>query len=155
MSEQHHEEAHTGPIKTPKQLLLAVAYSFILPVFIIIGLVYYVTSDNKPQAGSTNAPESVAARIQKVGSVEIKSANAEPRSGEEVFKGQCGGCHAAGTLGSPKFGDAAAWAPRVGKGYPALLTSALKGKGNMGPQGGGDFEDFEIGRGVALSLIHI
>jgi len=86
MSDNHHEEAHTGPIKTPKQLLLAVAYSFILPVFIIIGLVYYVTSDNKPQAGSTNAPESVAARIQKVGSVEIKSANAEPRSGEEVSK---------------------------------------------------------------------
>jgi cytochrome c5 len=148
MSEHHHEEAHTGPIKTPKQLLLAVAYSFILPVFIIIGLVYYVTSDNKPQAGSTNAPESVAARIQKVGSVEIKSANAEPRSGEEVFKGQCGGCHAAGTLGSPKFGDAAAWGPRVGKGYATLLTSALKGKGNMAAQAGGEYSDFEIGRAV-------
>ena len=148
MSDNHHEEAHTGPIKTPKQLLLAVAYSFILPVFIIIGLVYYVTSDNKPQAGSTNAPESVAARIQKVGSVEIKSANAEPRSGEEVFKGQCGGCHAAGTLGSPKFGDVAAWAPRVVKGYPALLTSALKGKGNMAAQAGGEYSDFEIGRAV-------
>jgi cytochrome c5 len=141
MSDNHHEEAHTGPIKTPKQLLLAVAYSFILPVFIIIGLVYYVTSDNKPQAGSTNAPESV-------GSVEIKSANAEPRSGEEVFKGQCGGCHAAGTLGSPKFGDAAAWGPRVGKGYATLLTSALKGKGNMAAQAGGEYSDFEIGRAV-------
>ena len=128
--------------------MLAVAYSFILPVFIIIGLVYYVTSDNKPQAGSTNAPESVAERIQKVGSVEIKSANAEPRTGEEVFKGQCGGCHSAGTLGSPKFGDAAAWAPRVGKGYPALLTSALKGKGNMASQAGGEYSDFEIGRAV-------
>jgi len=148
MSDNHLEEAHTGPIKTPKQLLLAVAYSFILPVFVIIGLVYYVTSDNKPQAGSTNAPESVAERIQKVGSVEIKSANAEPRTGEEVFKGQCGGCHSAGTLGSPKFGDAAAWAPRVGKGYPALLTSALKGKGNMASQAGGEYSDFEIGRAV-------
>ena len=148
MSDNHHEEAHTGPIKTPKQLLLAVAYSFILPVFVIIGLVYFVTSENKPQAGSSNAPESVAARIQKVGSVEIKSANAEPRTGEEVFKGQCGGCHSAGTLGSPKFGDAAAWAPRVGKGYPALLTSALKGKGNMASQAGGEYSDFEIGRAV-------
>jgi hypothetical protein len=29
-----------------------------------------------------------------------------------------------------------------------LLTSALKGKGAMGAQGGGDFEDFEIGRAV-------
>jgi len=148
MSDNHLEEAHTGPIKTPKQLLLAVAYSFILPVFIIIGLVYYVTSGNKPQAGSSNAPESIAERIQKVGSVNIKLANAEPHTGEEVFKGQCGGCHAAGTLGSPKFGDKAAWAPRVGKGYEALLTSALKGKGNMASQAGGEYSDFEIGRAV-------
>jgi len=143
MSNQHHEEDHTGPIKTPKQLLLAVLYSFVLPVFIIIGLVAYVTSGNKPQAGSSNEPEAVAARIQKVGAVEIKDANRAARSGEDVFKAQCSACHATGAAGSPKFGDAGAWGARIGKGYDALLTSALKGKGAMGPQGGGDFEDFE------------
>ena len=148
MSNQHHEEDHTGPIKTPKQLLMAVLYSFVLPVFVIIGLVAYVTSANKPQAGSSNEPEAVAARIQKVGSVEIKDANRAARSGEDVFKAQCSACHATGAAGSPKFGDAGAWGPRIGKGYEALLTSALKGKGAMGPQGGGDFEDFEVGRGV-------
>jgi cytochrome c5 len=148
MSNQHHEEDHTGPIKTPKQLLLAVLYSFVLPVFIIIGLVAYVTSGNKPQAGSSNEPEAVAARIQKVGAVEIKDANRAARSGEDVFKAQCSACHATGAAGSPKFGDAGAWGARIGKGYDALSTSALKGKGAMGPQGGGDFEDFEIGRGV-------
>lgn len=148
MSAPHHEEDHTGPIKTPKQLLLAVFYSFVLPVFVIIGLVYYVTSANKPQAGSSNAPEAVAARIQKVGSVEIRDANREARTGEEVFKGQCGGCHAAGSLGAPKFGEASAWSSRIGKGYDALLTSALKGKGNMAAQGGGEFSDYEIGRAV-------
>ena len=148
MSNQHHEEDHTGPIKTPKQLLLAVLYSFVLPVFIIIGLVAYVTSGNKPQAGSSNEPEAIAARIQKVGAVEIKDANRAARSGEDVFKAQCSACHATGAAGSPKFGDAGAWGARIGKGYDALLTSALKGKGAMGPQGGGDFEDFEIGRGV-------
>ncbi|WP_310626892.1 c-type cytochrome [Limnohabitans sp.] len=147
MSDQHHED-HTGPIKNPKQLLLAVLYSFVLPVFIIIGLVAYVVSDNKPQAGSSTAPEAVAARIQKVGSVEIKDANREPRSGEDVYKAQCSACHATGAAGSPKFSDAGAWGPRIAKGYEALLTSALKGKGAMGSQGGGDFEDFEIGRGV-------
>jgi len=148
MSNQHHEEDHTGPIKTPKQLLLAVMYSFVLPVFIIIGLVAYVASGNKPLAGSSNAPEAVAARIQKVGSVEIKDANREARTGEDVFKAQCSACHATGAAGSPKFGDASAWGPRIGKGYEALLNSALKGRGNMGPQGGGEFEDFEVGRGV-------
>jgi cytochrome c5 len=51
-------------------------------------------------------------------------------------------------LGSPKFGDVAAWAPRVGKGYATLLTSALKGKGSMAAQAGGEYSDFEIGRAV-------
>ena len=148
MSNQHHEEDHTGPIKTPKQLLMAVLYSFVLPVFVIIGLVAYVTSANKPQAGSSNEPEAVAARIQKVGPVETKDANRAARSGEDGFKGQCSACHATGAAGSPKFGDAGAWGARIGKGYDALLTSALKGKGAMGPQSGGDFEDFEIGRAV-------
>jgi len=36
----------------------------------------------------------------------------------------------------------------VKTGYDALVASALKGKGNMGAQGGGDFSDFEIGRAV-------
>jgi cytochrome c5 len=148
MSDNQHEEAHTGPVKTPKQFLMMVGYSFVLPVFIIIGLVFFVTSANKPQAGSSNAPEAVAARIQKVGSVEIRDANRELKAGVDVFKAQCSACHTTGAAGAPKFGDKAAWAPRVGKGYEALLTSALKGKGAMGAQGGGDFDDVEIGRAV-------
>ena len=34
-----HEEAHTGPVKTPKQLLMAVFASLVIPIFVIIGLV--------------------------------------------------------------------------------------------------------------------
>jgi cytochrome c5 len=117
-------------------------------VLIIIGLVAYVTSANKPQAGSSNEPEAIAARIQKVGSVEIKDANRAARTGEDVYKVQCAACHVAGAAGAPKFGDAGAWGARIAKGYDTLLTSALKGKGAMGAQGGGDFEDFEIGRAV-------
>jgi hypothetical protein len=47
MSEQH-EEAHTGPVKTPTQFLMMMVLSFIIPVFVIIGLVYYITADHKP-----------------------------------------------------------------------------------------------------------
>ncbi len=144
----HDDDAHTGPIKTPKQLLLAVLYSFVVPIFVIIGLVYYVTSANKPLAGSVNVEQSVVARIQKVGTVEIRDANRAMKTGEEVFKAQCTTCHTAGVAGAPKFGDAAAWAPRIKTGFEALWNSALKGKGAMGAQGGGDFEDFEIARAV-------
>ena len=144
----HDDEAHNGPIKTPKQLLLAVLYSFVVPIFVIIGLVYFVVSANKPQAGSPNPEQSVAERIQKVGSVEVRDANREMKTGEQVFKAQCTTCHLTGLAGSPKFGDAAAWAPRIKTGFEALLNSALKGKGNMPSQAGGDFESFEIARAV-------
>jgi cytochrome c5 len=148
MSENSHDEAHTGPIKTPKQLLLAVLYSFVAPVFAIIGLVYAVTSEHKPAPGAMNPEKAIEQRIQKVGTVEIRDANREMKSGQAVFQAQCSTCHAAGVAGAPKFGDAAAWGPRIQKGFDALLNSALKGKGAMGAQGGGDFDDLEIARAV-------
>ena len=148
MSDISHEEDHTGPIKTPKQLLMTVFFSFVAPIFIIIGLVAYVTSGNKPAAGAVNMEKSIAERIQKVGMVEIRDANRELRSGEDVFKAQCTTCHTAGVAGAPKFGDTAAWGPRIATGLEALVNSALKGKGAMGAQAGGDFEDLEITRAV-------
>ena len=143
-----HEEDHTGPIKNPKQLLMAVFLSFVVPIFAIIGLVYYVTSENKPAAGSVNMEKSIAQRIQKVGVIEVRDANRELKDGEAVFKAQCSTCHTAGLAGAPKVGDAGVWAPRIATGYEALLTSALKGKGAMGAQAGGDFEELEISRAV-------
>src|SRR5512140_1045914 len=148
MSDSTQEEAHTGPIKTPKQLLLAVLFAFVVPVLIIIALVAYVVADNKP-AGSIQAESQalggvtsqdgereVAQRIRKVGTVEIRDANRPLRGGEDVFKAQCTACHTAGVAGAPKFGDAAAWAPRIAKGLDALVQSALKGTGNMPPPRG-------------------
>ena len=143
-----HEEAHTGPIKTPKQLLAAVFFSFVIPIFGIIGLVFYVTSANKTAPGGVDTKEAIAQRIQKIGSVEIRDANRVLKAGEEVYKAQCVACHGAGLAGAPKFGDSAAWAPRIATGYEALWNSALKGKGAMGAQGGGDYDDTEIGRAV-------
>lgn len=143
-----HEEDHTGPVKTPKQLLLMVLYSFVVPIFAIIALVYYVTSGNMPAAGSTNTEKELALRIQKVGSVEIRDANRPLKSGAEVYVAQCAACHTAGLAGAPKFADAATWAPRLKTGFEALWNSALKGKNAMGAQGGGDYSDIEIGRAV-------
>ena len=136
-----HDGPHEGPIKTPKQLILAVLYAFVVPVVVIVLLVMYATGDHRPAAGSTAlTPEATALRIQPVGRVEVKDASdlSTLRSGEQVFAAQCTACHTAGLVGSPKFGDAEAWAPRIKTGYDALLHSALAGKGQMGAQGGGD-----------------
>ncbi|MEJ8826291.1 c-type cytochrome [Variovorax humicola] len=154
------EEAHTGPIKNPRQLLLAVFFSFVVPIGIIFALVAYVVSGTQP-AGAAKTEldlygvtkdardKEVAERLKRVGSIEIRDANRPLAQGEVVFKGQCVACH--GTPGiptAPHYGDAAAWGPRIGQGFATLLEHALKGKGAMPAQGGGDFEDLEIGRAV-------
>lgn len=149
MSDNHHEEAHTGPIKNPKQLLTAVLASFVIPIIAIIGLVLYVTSANKPAPGNANPEKALAERIQKVGMVEIRDANRPLATGEAVYTAQCAACHATGAAGAPKFADADAWSARIKTGFEALVASALKGKGAMAPQGGGDFNDTEIARAVA------
>ena len=120
-----------------------------VPVFIIIGLVFYVTSGNKEAPGASDAERALAERIQKIGTVEVRDANRPLKSGEEVYKAQCSACHATGAAGSPKFGDAGAWGPRIKQGFDTLVNSALKGKGAMGAQGGGDFTDIEVARAVA------
>ena len=158
MSNAHHDDhdlphdlPHEGPIKTPKQLIWAVALSFIVPILLIVLLANYVTSQSKPAAGSdAMTDQAVAARLQKIGAVEIKDLSdpASMKTGTQVYAAQCTACHAAGVANAPKLGDAAGWGPRLKTGYDALLTSALKGKGAMGAQGGGDFSDFEIGRAV-------
>jgi cytochrome c5 len=115
-------------------------------------LAYAVGLAFKPVAGldAKENMKTIEQRIAKVGTVEIKDANAPLKAGEDVYKAQCVACHGAGVAGAPKFQDKAAWAARIGKGYEYLLTSSLKGKGAMGAQGGGDFEDAEIGRAVVF-----
>ncbi|TDS73667.1 c-type cytochrome [Comamonas sp. JUb58] len=148
MSDIQQEEAHTGPVKSPKQFLWTVIFAFVIPVFAIIGLVTFVTSANKSGPGAADNAGSIESRLQKVGSVEIRDANRPLKSGQEVYQAQCASCHATGAAGAPKFEDAAAWAPRIKTGLEALVHSAIAGKGAMAPQGGGDFEDTEIARGV-------
>lgn len=143
-----HEEDHTGPIKTPSQVLWVSLASLVIPIFVIIALVYYVVSGNKPAAGAIEVEKATLMRIAKVGSVEIRDANRPLKSGLEVYNANCASCHAAGAAGAPKFGDVSAWGARIKTGYDALLNSSLKGKGAMGAQGGGDFDDVEIGRAV-------
>ena len=144
---------HEGPIKTPKQLILAVLYAFVVPIFGIVLLVMFVTAEKRPAAGSdAMSPKAVAERIRPVGVVEVKDASdlASLKSGEQVFAAQCSACHASGALGAPKLGDAGAWAARIKTGLNTLIHSAVAGKGQMPPQSGGDFSDYEIARAVVF-----
>jgi len=73
----------------------------------------------------------------------VQAAAAEPAKelgGEEVFNMACMACHGAGVAGAPKYGDKAAWAPRIAKGMDTLHKHSLEGfQGNAGfmpPKGG-------------------
>jgi cytochrome c5 len=56
--------------------------------------------------------------------------------GKAVYEQTCAMCHASGVANAPKFGDKAAWAPRVATGKSALVASVTNGKGAMPPKGG-------------------
>ena len=57
-----------------------------------------------------------------------------------MFNQACVACHGAGVAGAPKFGDKAAWAPRIAEGADTLHKHALGGfqgkNGYMPPKGG-------------------
>ena len=65
----------------------------------------------------------------------VAAAASGPRSGEDVYNSKCATCHGAGVAGAPKYGDAAAWGPRVAKGVDVLYTSAISGFNGMPAKG--------------------
>lgn len=56
--------------------------------------------------------------------------------GPVIYRHVCAACHATGVAGAPRLGDKGAWAPRLAAGRAAMLTSVLRGKGQMPPKGG-------------------
>jgi len=77
--------------------------------------------------------------------------------GKAVFDKICTLCHTPGVAGAPKFGDKAAWAPRIAQGLDTLHSHALKGfagkTGVMPPKGGGaDLSDAEVMAAVDYML---
>lgn len=148
---QPHEEHHS-PIKTPKQLIVTVVLSFVLPVIVILLLVKLVTAGDQVGAGSdVLSAEATQKRIAPIAKLELIDASGPKvfKTGEQVYKAACAGCHAAGAAGAPKFGDAAAWTAPNATGLQAMVASVIKGKGAMPAKGGNPaLDDFEIERAV-------
>ena len=160
--EEH--DQHTSPIKNWKQLVVVVALAFIIPITLIVLLSQLVTSGDKGNEASENAvlarikpvgtvtlgdagapagaalaPVATATAATPapvaMATAATPAAAGKP-DGKKVFETVCTVCHGAGIAGAPKFGDKAAWAPRLKTGIPALYTSAIKGKGAMPAKGG-------------------
>jgi cytochrome c5 len=154
MSDQH--DSHGSAIKTPKQLVLAIAAGFLVPIICIILLVELVGTDRKVGAGSqAQSEQAIAARISPVAdqgfTPVVDSGQKQARTGEAVYSAVCAGCHGTGAAGAPKAGDAGAWSGRIAQGFDTLVKHAVTGIRAMPPKGGNpDLSDVEVGRAVAF-----
>jgi len=154
MSDAQHD--HESLIRTPKQLVVAVAGFFLVIVLGIILLVTFVTNASTTGAGSNaQSAEAIAARIRPVSDAgfTLRDANT-PRvllAGGAVYTATCAACHDSGMAGSPKTGDKAAWATRLAQGYDTLVTHAINGIRAMPAKGGNpDLDDLEVARAVVF-----
>ena len=153
MSDAHTE--HTSFIRTPKQLVIAVAGFFLVIVIGIILLVIFAT--NKPLGGAgteSQSAQAVAARVRPVAEegFAFKDANAPKvlQSGQAVYNAVCVACHGTGAAGAPKAGDAGAWSARIAQGYDTLVQHAVQGIRAMPAKGGNpDLDNIEVARAVA------
>jgi cytochrome c5 len=153
MSDAHTE--HTSFIRTPKQLVIAVAGFFLVIVIGIILLVIFAT--DKPLGGAgteSQSAQAVAARVRPVAEegFAFKDANAPKvlQSGQAVYNAVCVACHGTGAAGAPKIGDAGAWSARIAQGYDTLVQHAVQGIRAMPAKGGNpDLDNIEVARAVA------
>jgi len=75
-------------------------------------------------------------------------ATASADAGKTLYGSACIACHGSGIAGAPKFGDKAAWAPRIAQGEATLHDHAIKGfqgkTGMMPPKGGSTAADADV-----------
>jgi cytochrome c5 len=153
MSDAHHTE-HQSFIRTPKQLITAVAGFFLVIVIGIILLVVFVTNQPLTGAGSEGQnAEAVSARLRPVAEegFALKDVNAPKvlQNGQAVYTAVCAACHATGAAGAPKVGDNGAWGARIAQGYDTLLQHAVNGIRAMPAKGGNpDLDDVEVARAL-------
>lgn len=137
-------------------LVLGVLVAIAIGIYIIAKMVSANTQE-KHVLTDPAVKAAVADRIEPIAKVAVagqdnsalapqqpaSQAGAAPAAdlpGEQVYNMACVACHGAGVAGAPKFGDAAAWGPRIAKGEATLHKHALEGfqgdSGFMPPKGG-------------------
>jgi len=88
------------------------------------------------EGGAPVAPAAEAPKVAAVAAAPAPAAAGGKPDGMKTYDTACMACHATGAANAPKFGDKAAWVPRIKTGNEALYASVLKGKGAMPPKGG-------------------
>jgi cytochrome c5 len=143
------ESGHSQPSTSqPTVAFIGVVVAFVA----VISFFMEPTVEVAPEPAADVAAKAEA-NIKPVATVEVAAVTGPhvEKSGEEVVKGVCAACHAAGLLASPKLGDKAQWAPRIALGYDTLVKHATEGIRSMPARGGNaDLSDTEVAAAVAV-----
>jgi cytochrome c5 len=99
-------------------------------------------------AGNATAPAADSTGTSGTAGGAAADAGGDVAMGKATYNQTCVMCHGGGIAGAPKFGDKAAWAPRIAKGKATLYDHAIKGfqgqSGTMPPRGGSSATDAQV-----------
>ena len=115
-----------------------IMYLSIALAVILIAVVVPFSMSGKGKSDSVSNADDVESRIAPIAKIEMQAGGGDGgvKDGKTVYNTVCAGCHGAGVLGAPKFGDKAAWAPRIGQGIATLNSHAINGIRGMPARGG-------------------
>lgn len=134
-------------------LLAAVAGVVGIALVLVLWAKIFGITDAIEVAEPAAAISQVEENIKPVAMVEVAEAGATgaiEKTGEEVVKGVCAMCHAAGLMNSPKIGDKGQWQARIAQGYETLVKHAIEGIRSMPARGGNpSLTDSEVANAVA------
>ena len=93
----------------------------------------------KGKSDAVGNGDDVESRIAPVAKIEMQAGGGAGgvKDGKTVYNTVCAGCHGAGVMGAPKFGDKGAWGGRIGQGMATLNNHAINGFKGMPARGGG------------------
>ena len=121
--------------KNPSSKLM---YLSIAIAVILMAVVVPFSMSGKGKSDAVGSGDDVESRIAPVAKIEMQAGGGAGgvKDGKTVYNTVCSGCHGAGVMGAPKFGDKGAWGGRIGQGMATLNNHAINGFKGMPARGG-------------------
>ena len=115
-----------------------IMYLSIALAVLLMAVVVPFSMSGKGKSDAVSNADDVESRIAPVAKIEMQAGGGAGgvKDGKTVYNTVCAGCHGAGVMGAPKFGDKGAWTPRIAQGMPTLVKNAINGIRAMPPRGG-------------------
>ena len=115
-----------------------IMYLSIALAVVLMAVVVPFSMSGKGKSDAVSNADDVESRIAPVAKIEMQAGGGAGgvKDGKTVYNTVCAGCHGAGVMGAPKFGDKGAWGGRIGQGMATLNNHAINGFKGMPARGG-------------------